>query len=88
MEIVQKKRYAPNLNASAQKLLKSVMAPRLTFDRPVSVERERQLIQRRKARRTLYLGFIIVALGAWIGVASRNGRLSSIVTALRSKLGI
>jgi len=86
MEFAQKSRYAPNLNARAQKMLRAVLSVRVNFDRPESVEKERQLLERRRARRHLYIGLLIVAIGALIGVSSRNGRLAAVWAFVRSKL--
>jgi hypothetical protein len=87
MEFAQKSRYAPNLNARAQRILRAVLSTKVSFDRPVSVERERQILERRSARRHLYLGLIIVAIGALIGISSRKTGFVALLSTVRSKLG-
>lgn len=84
MEFAQKNRYAPNMNPRNERMLKRVMGTGINFSRPVSVESERLALQRSRNRRHLYLGIIIVTLGAWLGFGARS--IGKVLGTLKAKL--
>lgn len=85
MEIAQKSRYPTNYTDATPKRMKMVMTARLGFSRPISVEHERRAIEAKKNRRTLYLGFLLVLVGAAAGLGGR--RVAAFLAGLKAKLG-
>lgn len=85
MEIAQKSRYPNNYADSTPKRMKMVMTARLGFKRPVSVEHERRALDRARNRRSLYLGFLLVLIGASAGLGGR--RIAEFLGGLKAKLG-
>lgn len=83
MEAAQKQRYPPNLN---EKLMRMFAQPKMPWKRPVSVEHEERAIERTRARRHLYVGFVLVLLGAWAGLGWR--RLGGVLFAIKARLGL
>lgn len=83
LEAVQKARYAPNFN---KKLVRMVMGGKVKFSRPVSIEHEQRSLERSRARRHLYIGALLVAIGAWLGFGGR--KITDVFTAVRSKIGV
>lgn len=69
MEAAQKARYPNKFN---KKLMRMVVGKKIAFKRPVSVEHEQRNIERSRARHHLYLGFIVVAIGACMGFVFRK----------------
>lgn len=67
-------------------MLRLVMSTGINFKRPVSVEGERLALTRRRNRRHLYLGLVLVALGAWMGLGAR--RIGTFLNAVKSKIGL
>lgn len=90
MELAQKGRYPPNANEQTKKMMKRILTSRITWDRPVSVEAERRAITRSRNRKRLYIGVILVLLGAWAGIAGRTAAssLHSLVASIRTRLRI
>jgi delta 1-pyrroline-5-carboxylate dehydrogenase len=84
-EFMQKNRYATNASAKNDKMLNFAMSAGIPFSRPLSVEDERRALQRRRNRRTLYLGLLLVTIGTWLGLGSRG--IASAFGTLRAKLG-
>ncbi|GMK56329.1 hypothetical protein CspeluHIS016_0301690 [Cutaneotrichosporon spelunceum] len=82
LEIAQKARYAPNFN---QKMVRRFLGAKIKFARPTSVEDEQRSLDRARARRHLYIGVLLVAVGAWLGFGGR--KISSLIAALRAKIG-
>ncbi|KAL1412475.1 Hexadecenal dehydrogenase [Vanrija albida] len=73
LELAQKSRYPPNLDANARKIFKMFMVSKVNFSRPVSVEGEQKLLRSQQNRRTLYIGALLIIIGAWAGIAARQG---------------
>lgn len=86
MEIAQKSRYPNNYVEGTHKRMKMVMTAPLGFSRPVSVEHERRALERRRNRRTFYLGVLLVLVGAAAGLGGR--RIASFLGGLKAKLGL
>lgn len=90
LELAQKSRYPPNLDASARKVFKMFMVSKVNFKRPVSVEGEQQLLRSQRNRRTLYIGALLIFLGAWAGVIGRQGaeKFGSVGGWLKAKFNV
>lgn len=85
MELAQKSRYPTNYSAATPKRMKMVMTARLGFKRPVSVEHERRALERARTRKHLYLGVLLVLLGAAAGLGGR--KILTFLATLKSRLG-
>ncbi|BEI82732.1 hypothetical protein CcaverHIS002_0306000 [Cutaneotrichosporon cavernicola] len=83
LEMAQKARYAPNFN---KKMVRRFLGANVKFPRPISVEHEQRSLDRSRARRHLYIGVLLVAIGAWLGFGGR--KITSIFAALRAKIGV
>ncbi|CAK9783311.1 unnamed protein product [Cutaneotrichosporon oleaginosum] len=83
LEVAQKARYAPNFN---KKLVRMVMGGKVKFPRPISLEHEERSLERSRARRHLYIGVLLVAIGAWLGFGGR--KITNLFTAVRAKIGV
>jgi hypothetical protein len=63
-----------------------VMGGKVKFPRPVSLEHEARSLERSRARRHLYIGVLLVAIGAWLGFGGR--KITTLFSAVRAKIGV